>query len=115
MNVVTLVGRLGRDPDNRTTASGTAVCNLSLATNRRSKDKETDWHRIVVWGRAAEVAGQYLRKGSEAAVTGQLQYRSWTDKDGNKKQSAEIHCHQIDLIGSKMSESSPHECEDVPF
>jgi len=109
MNVVTLVGRLGQDPDNRMTENGTAVCNLSIATNRIGKGKETDWHKVVLWGKAAEVGGQYLRKGSEVAVTGSIQYRSWCGKDGRQVKVCEIHCNQLDLIGSKMAESAPYE------
>lgn len=129
MNVVTLVGRLGRDPDMRMTANGTSVCNISIATNRPTKGKETDWHRIVIWGKAADVASQYLRKGSECAVTGHLQYRDWEDREGNKKQTAEIHCNQLSLIGGKSSggnqdrsdgqpRAAPpgfNESDDVPF
>jgi len=102
MNVVVLTGRIGQDPDNRMTGNGTAVCNISVATNRFSGgEKKTDWHRCVLWGKAAETAATYLRKGSEVCVTGEIQYRSFDGKDGQKVHMTEIHCHKLTLIGGK--------------
>jgi single-strand DNA-binding protein len=96
-NEVTLIGNIGRDPEGRTTQSGQRVVNLSLATSESWKDKgsgerkeRTEWHRIVVWGKLAEVCDQYIQKGTTIAVRGQLRTRKWTDKDGTEKYSTEV-------------------------
>lgn len=96
VNKVILIGRLGQDPDLRYTANGNAVCNFSLATSERWKDKEsgqqreqTEWHRVAMFGRIAEVAGQYLKKGSQVYIEGKLQTREW-EKDGIKRYTTEV-------------------------
>ena len=91
VNKVILIGNLGRDPEVRTTPSGQPVATFTLATNRRWNDRQgnrqeqTEWHNIVCWGRQAEIAGQYLRKGKQIYVEGRIQTRSWDDKEGGKK------------------------------
>lgn len=107
MNKVLLVGNLGKDPEIRSTANGTAVATLSLATERKwfdkkanTKQKETEWHNVVVWGKQAEVAGQYLTKGSKVAVEGRIATRSWDDKQsGEKKYRTEIVCENFEMLG----------------
>jgi single-strand DNA-binding protein len=105
VNKVILIGNLGRDPEIRSLPSGQPVANFSLATNRRWKDKEgqrqeqTEWHNIVVFGRQAEVAGQYLTKGKQIYVEGRLQTRSWDDKQsGEKKYRTEIVCENFQML-----------------
>src|SRR5579864_6356548 len=96
VNKVILVGRLGRDPETRYTGAEQAVCNFSLATDETYKDrsgerqKRTEWHRIVVWAKQAEIAQQYLRKGSLVYVEGRIQTRQWDDKEGQKRSTTEI-------------------------
>jgi single-strand DNA-binding protein len=110
MNKVIVLGRLGQDPELKHTPSGSAVCNLSIATSEKWKDKssgkdmeKTEWHRIVVWGKMAELCGQYLSKGSQALVEGKLQTRSWDDKDGNKRYTTEINATTVQFIGGKSN------------
>lgn len=107
VNKVILVGRLGRDPESRYTSSGQAVCNFSMATDESFKDKSgerqkrTEWHKIVVWGKQAEIAQQYLKKGAQIYVEGRIQSREWTDKEGNKRTSFDIVCQNFRMLGSK--------------
>jgi single-strand DNA-binding protein len=108
VNKVILIGNLGRDPEVRSTQSGQPVANFTLATNRRWNDRqgnrqeETEWHYIVCWGRQAEVAGQYLRKGRQIYVEGRLQTRSWDDKQsGEKKYRTEIVCENFQMLGQR--------------
>lgn len=101
------MGHLGKDPEIRYTPSGKAVANLSLATSETFKDRDgnkqerTEWHRIVLWGRAAEVAGEYLKKGSMAYIEGRLQTRKWVDKEGQDRYVTEIIGDRLQLVGSK--------------
>ncbi len=96
VNKVILVGRLGRDPETRYTSGGQAVCNFTLATDETFKDrsgerqKRTEWHRIVLWGKLAEIAQQYLKKGTMVYIEGRIQSRQWDDRDGNKRTTFEI-------------------------
>ena len=125
VNKVILIGRLGKDPDMRYTPSGTAVANFTMATNQSMKDQDgnftdhTDWHRVVAFGRTAEVAGEYLTKGKLVYVEGRLQTRSWEDQNGQKKYTTEVVCNNMQLLGSKGESSdngageSPSEEEDV--
>lgn len=108
VNKVTLVGHLGRDPEIRSTASGRAVGNFSLATNRKWKDQqgnlqeETEWHQIVVWGRQAEIAGEYLTRGKLVYIEGRLQTRSWEDKETQEKRfKTEVVCDHFQMLGAK--------------
>lgn len=106
VNKVTLIGNLGRDPESRNMPNGDAVCNFSVATTRSWKDKssgekqeETEWHRISMFGRLAEIAGEYLKKGSACYIEGRLKTRKWTDKDGVEKYTTEIIGEQLVLLG----------------
>lgn len=108
VNKVTILGRLGQDPDVRATASGTQVVNLNVATNEFGpKDDSgmrqdvTEWHRCVLFGRTAEVAAQYLRKGSLVYLEGRLQTRKWQDQSGADRYSTEIVCFEMQLVGGR--------------
>ena len=105
VNKVILVGNLGADPDMRYTPSGTGVCELRLATNESWTDKSgqrqerTEWHRIVVWGKRAEIVSKYLSKGRQVYVEGKLRTRSWEDKEGNKRYTTEIIANDVQFLG----------------
>ena len=108
VNKVIIVGNLGRDPETRFMPSGGAVCNVSIATSRNWKDKssgerkeETEWHRVVFFDRLAEIAGEYLKKGSPVYVEGRLQTRKYTDKDGVEKYSTEIIAQEMQMLGGR--------------
>ena len=107
VNKVILVGNLGSDPEIRYTGSGTAVCNFSLATSESYKDRDgnqvenTEWHRIVAWARLAEICGEYLKKGRQVYIEGQLQTRQWEDKDGNTKYTTEIKAREMQMLGGR--------------
>jgi single-strand DNA-binding protein len=114
VNKVIVVGNLGRDPEMRTFPSGDQVANVTVATTDRWKDKQsgemreaTEWHRIVFNGRLAEIAGQYLRKGSQVYVEGSLRTRKWTDKDGVEKYTTEIRADQMQMLGSRQGMGGP--------
>lgn len=107
VNKVIVLGNLGRDPEVRFTPSGSAVCNLSIATTRSWKNKadgekveETEWHRVVLYDRLAEIAGEYLRKGRPVYIEGRLKTRKWTDKDGVERYTTEIVAEQMQLMGA---------------
>ncbi len=113
VNKVILLGRLGQDPELKHTPSGAAVCNFSLATSETWNDKSsgqkqerTEWHRVVVWGKLAELCNQYLAKGRQAFVEGRLQTRSWDDKDGNKRYTTEINATTVQFIGGQAQAGS---------
>lgn len=108
VNKVILIGNLGRDPEMRSTQSGQPVANFSIATNRRWNDRQgnrqeqTEWHNIVCFGRQAEVAGQYLRKGKQIYVEGRIQTRSWDDRQtGEKRYRTEIVCENFQMLGQR--------------
>jgi len=108
VNKVILIGNLGRDPEVRYTPNGSAVCNVSIATTRNWKAKdsgerqeETEWHRVVFFDRMAEIAGEYLKKGRPVYVEGRLRTRKWTDKDGIEKYTTEIYAEQMQLLGGR--------------
>ena len=107
VNKVMLVGRLGRDPETRFTGGGQAVANFSLATDETYKDKNgerqkrTEWHKIVVWGKQAEIAQQYLKKGSLVFIEGRIQSREWQDKEGQKRTSYEIVASNFRMLGGR--------------
>lgn len=122
VNEVFLIGNLGKDPEVRFTGSGQAVCNFSLATNETWNDKDgkknerVEWHRIVVWGKAAESCGEYLEKGRQVCVRGRIQTREWDNKEGVKQYTTEIVAHAaggVTFLGGKgekngsSSESEP--------
>ncbi len=107
VNKVIIMGHLGRDPEMRYMQDGKAIANLSIATSEKYKDKngevqeKTEWHRIVLFGRSAEVAGEYLHKGSMAYIEGRLQTRKWTDKDGQERYTTEILGDRLQLVGGR--------------
>ena len=107
VNKVILIGRLGADPDVRYTPSGNAVATLSLATDEVWKDRDgnmqerTEWHRVVLWGKQAEAANEYLKKGRKIYVEGRLQTRSWEDKDGIKRYTTEIIAQRMQFMDAR--------------
>ena len=134
VNKAILVGRLGKDPEIKYTPSGTAIANFTMATSENYKDKDgqkqerTEWHRIVAFGKLAEICGEYLAKGKQVYVEGRIQTRSWDDKDGNKKYMTEIVANIMQMLGkadesatgasaadSSVVPESPQVDEDVPF
>ena len=116
INKVILVGNLGADPDVRYTASGNPVCTLSVATSERFKNRDgglqtiTEWHKVVLFRRLAEIASQYLRKGSSAYFEGQLKTRKWNDKNGLERYTTEVEVHELQLLGrqdAQLEEAKP--------
>jgi len=108
VNKVILIGNLGRDPEVRYTPSGAAVCNLSLATTRNWKNRdsgerqeETEWHRVVLYDRQAEIAGEYLKKGRPVYIEGRLKTRKWQDKEGRDQYTTEIVAETMQLLGGR--------------
>ncbi len=108
VNKAIIVGTLGQDPEVRYTAGGSAVANLRVATNESWKDKQTgeqqertEWHSIVMWGRLAEIAQQYLKKGSQAYFEGRIQTRKWQDQSGNDRYSTEIVANEMQMLGGR--------------
>ncbi len=139
LNKVMLIGRLGADPELKYTPAGAAVLTLSIATNTSWKDQEgkpqerTDWHRVVIWRKQAEVISQFVKKGSRVYVEGRLTSRSWDDKDGIKRYITEVNAAQIQLLESRgerpgaeipeptvppeadFVEPTAQEADDLPF
>ena len=126
INKVFIIGRLGSDPEVRYTQDGAAVANFSIATSESWKDKEsgqkmekTEWHKIVVWKRLAEICGEYLKKGKEVYIEGKLKTRSWEQDDGVKRYMTEIHATYMQMLGSKRDavDAKPlgESEDDVPF
>ncbi len=114
VNKVILVGNLGRDPELRYLPSGDAVANVTIATTDRYKDKQTgeakeltEWHRVNFFGKLAEIAGQYLKKGSQVYVEGSLRTRKWTDQSGQEKYSTEIRADTMQMLGSRQGMGAP--------
>lgn len=115
VNKVVLVGNLGRDPETRYGQDGAAIANVSIATSRKYKDaagqqhEETEWHRVVFFGRLAAIAAEYLRKGRAVYVEGRLKTRKWTDKEGNDRYSTEIVAENMQLLGTRdgLAEKQP--------
>jgi len=120
INKAILIGRLGKDPEMKYTPSGTAVASFSIATNYSVKDGDgnytdkTDWHNIVVFGRRAEFAGEYMSKGRLVYIEGRIQTRSWEDQNGNKKYMTEIISSDVQLLGSKGESTSKETEEPAP-
>ncbi|WP_374262715.1 single-stranded DNA-binding protein [Zoogloea sp.] len=109
VNKVILIGNLGKDPETRYAPSGDAICNITLATTDTWRDKAsgekreaTEWHRVVFFGKLAEIAGQYLRKGSPVYVEGSLRTRKWQDKDGQDRYTTEIRADEMKMLGSRQ-------------
>jgi single-strand DNA-binding protein len=132
VNKVILVGNLGADPEIRYAPSGTAVANFRLATSETwvkggQKETKTEWHRIVAFGKLAEICGEYLSKGKQVYIEGKIQTRSWDDKDGTKKYMTEIVANTMQMLGGRDAGSAtasaegpgdsipPSDIDDVPF
>ncbi len=132
VNKVILLGNLGRDPELRYTPNGTAVANFTIATNETWKDRDgqkqehTEWHRIVVWGKLAEICGEYLRKGRQVYIEGTLRSRTYKDKEGVEKSVTEVRADNMVMIGRSdgggqdsgrgTSEKPPeYSDDDIPF
>ncbi len=137
VNKAIVVGNLGRDPEVRYTQGGQAVCNFSVATNERWRDKsgneqeQTEWHRIVTWGKLAEICGEHLSKGRMVFIEGRLQTREWTDRQGDKRYTTEIVARDVQFLDRSGRQAGPDKAppdddfgppprpdedgEDVPF
>ncbi len=114
INKVILIGNLGADPDTRYMPSGSAVTNIRIATSESWKDKQsgdqqerTEWHNIAFFGRLAEIAAEYLRKGSQVYVEGRLRTRKWQDKQGNDRYTTEIVANEMQMLGSRQGAGAP--------
>jgi single-strand DNA-binding protein len=114
INKVILVGNLGADPESRTTPGGMTVTNIRIATSERRKDKqsgdwveETEWHRVVMFDRLAETAREYLRKGSQVYIEGQIRTNKWQDKDGNDRYTTEIIARDMQMLGGRPGAGAP--------
>jgi single-strand DNA-binding protein len=111
VNKVILIGNLGRDPEVRYMPSGDAVANISIATTETWKDKngekqeKTEWHRVAMFGKTAEIAGEYLKKGSQVYIEGRLETRKWTDKEGKERYTTEIRADRMQMLGSRSGGS----------
>jgi single-strand DNA-binding protein len=120
VNKVILIGNLGRDPEVRFTQGGTPVANFTMATTDRwndpsgEKKEKTEWHRIVVWGKTAEIAGEYLRKGRPVYIEGSLQTREWVDRDGNKRYTTEVRAQRLQLLGRAEDRGAPSPAGNAP-
>lgn len=134
VNKVILIGNLGADPETRTSQSGTTVANLRIATTERVRDREgnwsdqTEWHRVVCFGRTAENVGRFLKKGRQVYVEGRLQTRKWQDRDGNDRWTTEVVANDVRFLGGgrdgggprqdthqpSRSEAEPYD-DDIPF
>ena len=121
VNKVIIVGNLGQDPDTRYMPSGDAVTNLNIATNESWKDKQTgeqkdrtEWHSVAMFGRLAEIAAEYLRKGSQVYIEGKLRTRKWQDKDGNDRYTTEIIADEMQMLGNKASSGAPATSDSPP-
>ena len=131
VNKVILVGNLGQDPEARFTPQGTAVTNLSVATNESWKDQsgeikeKTEWHRVVMYGRMAETASEYMNKGQMVYIEGRLQTREWEDKNQVKRRTTEIRCDSFTMLGKRSEVNQetrsndqgekPQTDDDLPF
>ena len=123
VNKVIIVGHLGKDPETRYTTSGDAICNIVVATTETWKDRQsgekreaTEWHRVVFFGKLAEIAGQYLKKGSQVYLEGKLKTRKWQDKDGADRYTTEINADELKMLGGKGDgqQSEPQRQQQAP-
>ena len=122
INKVILVGNLGRDPEVRYTANGGAVANITVATSEQWTDKQsgqkqekTEWHRVVMFGRLGEIAGEYLRKGSQVYIEGKLQTRKWQDQNGQDRYTTEIVANEMQMMGGRASGGSADFSQDSGY
>ena len=123
VNKVILIGNLGKDPEVRYLPSGDAVANISIATTETWKDKggekqeKTEWHRVSMFSKLAEIAGEYLKKGSQVYIEGRLETRKWTDKEGHERYTTEIRADRMQMLGSRSGGSermAPPEDDAAP-
>lgn len=120
VNKVTLIGRLGRDPETRYMPNGEAVCNFSIATDESWKDQQgqkqtrTEWHAVTLYRRLAEIAGQYLKKGSQVYLEGKIQSRKYTDKQGVERTAYEIVCSEMKMLGGKAEGAERQNTPPLP-
>ncbi len=121
VNKVIIIGNLGQDPETRYMPSGSAVTNLRVATNESWKDKQTgeqkdrtEWHRVAMFGRLAEIAAEYLRKGSQVYIEGKLRTRKWQDKDGNDRYTTEIVADEMQMLGGRSGGGAPAMSDSPP-
>lgn len=106
LNRIQLIGNLGRDPESRFTKSGKAVCNFTMATTDKYQDEErTEWHRIVCFGKTAELAGQYLKKGRQVYIEGRIQTKQWEGRDGQKRTDKEIIANNIVFLSTPKADA----------
>ena len=121
VNRVTLIGNLGADPESRFAPSGDAICNVRVATTETWKDKSTgerreatEWHRVSFFGKLAEIAGQYLKKGSQVYIEGSLRTRKWQDKDGKDQYTTEIRADEMKMLGGRQDGDSTPRQQSAP-
>src|SRR3990172_4875236 len=120
VNKVILIGNLGRDPEIRYTTSGQAVANFTIATTEvrpnksGEKDEFTEWHRIVAWGKLAEICGQYLSKGRQVYIEGRIETRDWNDRDGQKRSTTEVIAENMVMLGGRGEEAPPPPAAEAP-
>ena len=120
VNKVLIIGNAGKDPETKYTESGTAVCTLTLATKHSWKEKDgqrqekTEWHRVVFWGKLAEIVDKYVKKGSQVYVEGRIETRKWTDKNGHDKYTTEIVADQMQMLSGKPKAEVDND-DEVPF
>ncbi len=119
LNSVTLVGRAGRDPDVRYFESGSVVANLTMAVNRRNRDEEPDWFNLEIWGKQAQIAADYVKKGSLLGITGSFKLDTWKDRTtGEDRQKPVVRVDRLELLGSKRdsgNNNSSSMSEEMPF
>ena len=119
INRVELLGRVGTDPELRRTQNGTAVVQLRLATDRRSRDEsaetQTDWHTVVCWDKQAEAVAQYVHKGERVYVAGRLNHHTWETDSGERRSRTEVHAHEVIFLGSSNGNGSRESEGDQPF
>jgi single-strand DNA-binding protein len=118
-NKITIVGYLGRDPELRYTPQGTALCKMSIATTERRKnaagetEEHTTWFRVTAWGRQAELANEYLAKGRQVYVEGRLRLEEYTDREGQKRFSAEVSANEIQFLGHRAEQGAANAAEEI--
>jgi single-strand DNA-binding protein len=124
VNKVSLLGRVGKDPETRQTGAANSVCNFSIATTEKYKDKSgevkenTEWHNIVVWGKPAEIIQKYVKKGDLIYIEGKLQTRKWEDKEGNTRYSTEINAQEFMLMPNNRANGEVEKtttAKDAPY
>jgi len=121
VNKVILIGNLGRDPEIRYSSDSAAICSISIATTSQWKDRksnekqeETEWHRVVFYGKLAEIVGEYLTKGRSVYVEGRLRTRRWKSKDGHDRYTTEVIAEQMQMLGGNKDATSQNPANDVP-